>query len=324
MDVLSDVLAACRVEGAVTGRFTLSAPWALASAGVDGAMFRVGRGEPWWLAVDGDAPVRVDPGDLVLLPHGSAHIQMSSPDVDVEPIKLAQVLQDTGVADRLHTPLVFASGGGGAITDLFSGIVLFRETHRNPVLRMLPKMIRIREADMSVAPCLGPMTEMFVEESLTCRPGWKITAARMADLLFVHMLRAYLLTHAGPGQDWFRGLSDPKIGKALMLIHNDPRAPWTVESLAEAVFMSRSRFSARFRELVGESPISYLASRRMGIAAERLALGYLRMSDVAEEAGYGSDKVFARAFRRWSGMTPTEYLKSRGVERGGDESGEAG
>ncbi|WP_420227603.1 helix-turn-helix transcriptional regulator [Pigmentiphaga litoralis] len=82
--------------------------------------------------------------------------------------------------------------------------------------------------------------------------------------------------------------------------------------------MSRSRFSARFRELVGESPISYLASRRMGIAAERLALGYLRISDVAEEAGYGSDKVFARAFRRWCGMTPTEYLKSRGVERLGE------
>jgi len=78
--------------------------------------------------------------------------------------------------------------------------------------------------------------------------------------------------------------------------------------------MSRSHFSARFRELVGESPISYLASRRLGIAAERLTQGYLRVSDVAEEMGYQSDKVFVRAFRRWSGMTPTEYMRARSVE----------
>ena len=79
MDVLSEILSICRSERAVTARFALTAPWGLRSAGVSGAMIRMGRGAPYWIALPGMAPVQVEPDDLVMLPLGAPHVLLSSP-----------------------------------------------------------------------------------------------------------------------------------------------------------------------------------------------------------------------------------------------------
>ncbi len=307
MDVLSEVLSTCRAEDADTGRFTLHAPWALESLGVQGAVFRIAKGAPYWIQMHGELPVQIHPGDIVLLPHGSRHTISSTP--GLPPISLSSLITASGMKRRGEKPLVFSLGEGGATTELFSTIVTYGPLGQNSIIRILPKLIHLREDDIHVAPCLAPTMELFIEETLDRQPGWKLSAARMADLLIVHILRAYLLRHREQEPNWLRGLSDPKIAHAIMLIHQSPQLPWTVGTLADEVCMSRSRFSVRFRELVGESPISYLTARRMELAAERLRQGYIRLSDVAELVGYGSDKIFARAFRRWAGVSPSEYLR---------------
>jgi len=134
-----------------------------------------------------------------------------------------------------------------------------------------------------------------------------LSAARMADLLLVHVLRAHLaqsgMQHAG----WLRGLTDPSIARVLMAIHRAPDRSWTLDALAREAGMSRTRFAARFRERVDVSPIQYLATHRLTLAADRLAQGGQRVSEVARQLGFTSDKVFARAFTRWAGVTPGAY-----------------
>ncbi|MES2259871.1 MAG: AraC family transcriptional regulator [Pseudomonadota bacterium] len=308
MNVLSEILEGLRAEGIVTGRFTLSAPWGFAKDAVNGANFRIAGGNGYWIAVKGGVPLRVEPGDLVFLPHGDRHAMMSSLDVPLIPFD--DMVTASGVEPDIARPLAFSAGGGGAETDLYTGIVLFHERRRNPTLAMLPQLIHIRAAEINESSWFASTLKCFVEESMACQPGWNFAAARLADLLLLHVLRIYLRTNSGASPGWLRGLHDPHIGNALRLMHTEPQLPWTVTTLASAIAMSRSRFDTRFRELVGQSPIAYLTVRRMCLASEYLVGGKCRIADVADKVGYASEKSFTRAFRRWAGVPPRTYLKS--------------
>lgn len=315
MDTLSEILNGLRSEGIITGRFTLGAPWGFVKNAVNGAPFRIATQNPFWIRVRDADPVLVEPGDLVLLPHGDQHVMSSEPDHERAGSHslqgFDQMMCDMGISPLPNRPLAFRAGGEGPVSDLYTGIILYRDHRRNSLLKMLPPMIHIREADMT--PWLVSTMKCFIEESMACKPGWSYAAACLADLLFVHVLRIYLAVHtsAHTGEDaagWLRGLRDPQIGRALMMMHKEPQREWRIDTLALAVGMSRSRFTARFQQMVGESPISYLTAHRMYLAAEHLVGGKCRISEVATKVGYVSEKSFTRAFRRWSGMPPRTYL----------------
>ncbi|MBO9514646.1 MAG: AraC family transcriptional regulator [Variovorax sp.] len=307
MDVLSEVLAICRSERAVTARFSLGAPWALHSDGVPGAMIRLSRGAPYWIRLEGAAPVRVESGDLVMLPLGAAHTIASALEVPAEPFAALIALHADGPKDE--NPLVFSHGGGGETTEVFSALLWFSAYCRHSVFRMLPPLIHIREREMPMAGCLATTMQSLIMETLDRRPGWRLSAARMGELLLVNILRERLGRQAAQDPGWLRGLADPAIARAIMGIHRAPQQAWRVEQLAAEAAMSRSAFCERFKALVGQTPIGYLTAHRMALAAEQLEAGVLRPADIAEQAGYESEKVFARAFRRWSGLTPSAYLR---------------
>lgn len=309
MDVLSEILDGMRSEGIITGRFTLSAPWGFVKDAVHGANFRIASGTPFWIVVGEAAPVLVQPGDLIFLPHGDQHQMMSGFDAELLPFDA--MVHGLGIVPDISRPLAFSTGGGGAVTDMYTGILLFREHRRNFLLASLPDMIHIRAEEINVSVWFTSTLKCFVEESMKCDIGWNFAAARLADLLLLHVLRIYLQRHSEAQFGWLRGLLDPKIADALMLMHQQPQQEWTVATLASAVAMSRSRFDARFRELVGESPILFLTMRRMHLACDYLASGKYRIAEVADKVGYTSEKSFTRAFRHWSGMPPRTYLRTR-------------
>lgn len=309
-DLLSDALADLRADAVVTGHFALTAPWSIRKGAVSGAPFRTCTGQPFYIGVEGAPPVYLEPGDFVLLPHGDEHIMCSS--LDMPPIDFDALMAAQGVRTRLDTPLEFSAGGGGVRSDLYTGIVLFQEGERNPLFSILPPMIHVRATDPAVAPWLASTLQSFIQESMRCQPGWAVAAARLADVLFVQLLRAYLVPSANKA-GWLRGLSDPHIGKAIALIHRQPQREWTVSTLAAATGMSRSRFSARFTEMVGQAPIGHLTEYRMYLASRELADGRRRLIDIAESVGYSSEKAFTRAFRRWSGVPPSKYAREGGA-----------
>ena len=316
MDVLSEVLAICRAERAVTARFHLSAPWGLHSNGVSGAaMIRMARGAPWWVeAAGGGPPLRVEPGDLVMMPLGAAHRMGSAPDAPTVPF--ARLLTQRTPGARDEAPLDLRHGGGGEGCEMFSALLWFSAYCRHSVLSVLPPLIHVRASELSTAVSLAGSMESLVTETLNQRPGWRLSASRMGELLLINILREHLLREAGPSEaNWWRGLSDPAIARAIAAMHREPARGWTVEALAREAAMSRSRFSDRFKALVGDTPMGYLGGHRMALAAEQLEAGHLPLAQVAQDAGYESDKVFARAFRRWAGLSPTAYAKREVARR---------
>jgi AraC-like DNA-binding protein len=232
----------------------------------------------------------------------------SAPDAPTVPF--AQLLTQRTPGARDEAPLDLHHGGGGEGCEMFSALLWFSAYCRHSVLSVLPPLIHVRAGELSTAVSLAGSMEALVTETLDQRPGWRLSASRMGELLLVNILRGHLLRAAGATEaGWWRGLSDPAIARAIAAMHREPARGWSVEALAREAAMSRSRFSDRFKALVGDTPMGYLGGHRMALAAEQLEAGYLPLAQVAQDAGYESDKVFARAFRRWSGLSPTAYAR---------------
>jgi transcriptional regulator GlxA family with amidase domain len=138
------------------------------------------------------------------------------------------------------------------------------------------------------------------------------STARLPELLLVEALRLYS-SEAPLATGWLAATNDPVVSRALKLIHDDPLRDWTVGELARAAATSRSVLGERFRVLLGQSPIHYLAEWRMQLAANLLVASELRLSAIAEQAGYSSEAAFSRAFHRHVGKSPAQW---RAIGRG--------
>lgn len=310
-DVLSHVLATYKSERAVTARFSLSSPWALRSTGVDGPLIRMCTGAPYWIAVDGAEPVAVAPHDIAMLPQGSAHTVSSAPGLPAMPFR--DLIAAHSVGRHGDHPIVFSHGGAGPATELFSLHLWMPAQGLGAIIGSLPPLIVLRQAQIPTTASLAQAMASLVNETVAQRPGWQLAAARMADLLLVHILCEHLYAQPQTQQTGrLRGLDDESIARAMSLMHERPAHPWSVATLAQASYLSRTIFSERFRTLVGVTPMHYLGSYRMTLAAEKLKNRQLSLHQVAEAVGYASEKAFSRAFRRWTGMTPSVYARQHG------------
>jgi AraC-like DNA-binding protein len=317
VDVLSDVLRAVRLTGAVFFDFDLSAPWAVEAPPshhigphvIPGAQrvfeyHLLARGEGWGHAV-GEEPIRLREGDLILFPQGDPHVLCSEPGLRQPP--------DMSAFARLPVarPLHFKMGGGGPerarVVCCFLGC---DERPFNPLLAALPRMIHLSAASPeSAAGWLGTLMSTAASESNLERPGGENVLARLSELMFVETIRRYLETLPSAETGWLAGLRDPVVGQALGAMHGEPREAWTVDSLARTVGVSRSVLAERFNAMVGQPPMQYLASWRMQLASRLLATGE-RIAAVASAVGYESEAAFSRAFKKLVGQAPATWRKS--------------
>ena len=128
----------------------------------------------------------------------------------------------------------------------------------------------------------------------------------MTQLLLVEWVRAAAARQDGALAVGLGAFADPPIAAALALIHRQPGAPWTVESLAERVSLARTSFALRFARHVGESPFRYLTRRRVMLATRLLSTTELTLHEVALRVGYADEATFHRAFKRETGLRPGE------------------
>jgi AraC-like DNA-binding protein len=315
-DVLSDVLRAVRLTGAVYFDFELSSPWVaeappseeIAAKVMPGAervieYHVIARGSCWGHAV-GAAPVRLLEGDLIMFPQGDAHVLSSAPGMRARP--------DLAMFARPSTPLPIAyelGGGGGERARIVCGFLGCDERPYNPLLAALPRFIHLKAGGpQSTDGWLGPLLQIAVGESGSSRAGRENVLARLSELMFVEAVRRYLETLPPAERGWLAGLRDGEVGKALAAMHGAPTEPWTVERLARLVGLSRSVFAERFTEIVGQPPMQYLALWRMQIASRLLAEGG-RLAEVASAVGYQSEAAFSRAFKKLVGQAPATWRK---------------
>jgi AraC-like DNA-binding protein len=297
-DPLAEVLQDFRLSGSHYCRSELRAPWGLELPGRCGAGFHfVAEGGCYLRAGSGD-PLRLEAGDLVLLPRGGGYVLSDLPDratVPADSLARAEIGQNA---------TLLRYGGEGELTTLVGGAVRFGDSRLHPLLELMPEVLHLRGGDREQDEVLRAMVAAMGAEAHSPRPGGATLMTRLADVLVIQALRWWLgrCTEGCPG--WLRGLRDPQVGRALAAIHRQPARGWTVASLAKAVQMSRSVFSERFTELVGTPPMQYLTRWRMHLAERWLREDRLGIAEVARRLGYESVPSFSRAFKRHTGGPP--------------------
>jgi AraC family transcriptional regulator, alkane utilization regulator len=318
MDVLTDVLQTVRVSTVCHGRFELSAPWGFRSDTADDALFHVVLSGSCVLEVDGvDGQLQLSSGDLIALPHGNAHVLR---DASTTPPRPLTELLNCEAGRAAH---VSHYGGGGSPSTLVCGAFRFEDRRNNPVLEVLPPLVLIRGDQGRAVEWLEPTLQFIASEAMSLQPGARTVISRLADILFIQLVRAYLASDTTAGRGWLRALAEPQIGAALRLIHQDPAHPWTVALLAQRVGMSRSTFAGRFRELIGEAPLHYVTRWRMRKAAGLLLDGRSTLAEIADRVGYESEAAFSKTFKRWMGSAPGAYRKAtRGAAANGAPRGD--
>jgi len=312
MDILSEVLRDLRLESAVFCMLELREPWALAKDALEAAPFHIVVEGQCVLERAGAAPIELRAGDLVILPHGGEHALASAPGIEKTPFK--RVLQQNGRGGTwtqgtpIGRPLEIRFGDpAGVVARLVSGVFAFRDLRRNPILEGLPGVIHL-PGDGGRGPAwLESSLRLLLDEAFSEAPGATTVAQRVADILFVQAVRAFLSSTPTSTGGWLRGLTDPQVAKALARVHSAPDVVVTLQGLAKDVGMSRTVFAQRFRMLVGESVMAYVARRRMHVAAGLLGSTDLSLVEIAARVGYDSDVAFSKAFKRWSGEAPGRY-----------------
>ncbi|HZA49597.1 MAG TPA: AraC family transcriptional regulator [Myxococcaceae bacterium] len=309
MDVLTDVVESVRLSSAVHGRWEFSAPWGLVFAGwpAHACFYVITRGTAL-IEVDGaDSPLHVAGGEFVLLAKGQRHVIKDS--AATVPQSAATVLGRCANRRTCQPGGVFEHGGGGARATLISGCFGF-DAPDNPLIAALPPVIHVASDEGPPQRWLESSLQFISDEMASGQLGAETVVGRLADILLVQAVRAHLARGGGAVRGWLRALLDPQISQALALMHEHPAEPWSVETLASRVAMSRSAFAARFSSLVGEPPLTYLTRWRMHRAARLLTTSLLRVHEIAEQVGYDTESAFHKAFKRSLGVAPSVYRRT--------------
>ncbi len=303
MDVLTDVLETLRARGACYARLEAQSPFGVALPSSTHAAFHLVLEGKCVLTMDGHADVELSGGDLVAVPHGLPHTLADHP--STKPEHLRDLL---GQAKRLG-PASLTVGGSGARTTLVCGKIDFEDPVGHPLLAALPPRILLRGGSNALVEWLDPTLRFIASEAGSKRPGSQTVVSRLADVLFIQIVRGHLAASSPETSGWLGALGDPQIGAVLGLIHENPGGAWTVQSLAESAGMSRSAFATRFNRLVGEPPLHYLTRWRMQKAQRLLRDDRATLADVAARVGYDSEAAFSKAFKRAVGAAPGVYRR---------------
>jgi len=304
-DAVSDVLALVRMRGEFVCANECSVPWSLSFRGPAGHFHIVERGSAW-IGPHGAEPVRLETGDFVMLPSGSGHVLSNDPAVPPTPIEAA-------VAQAARRGSIYRLGGGGAEeTQLVCGRFFFAGVLAPKLLRIMPPLIRLRGQTGRPLDWLKLTRDCLIDEIRAPRPGSASMVSHLLDLLFIQALREWA-AHSPTALGWLSGLADPQVGHALSAMHEAPSRDWTVHELAKLAGMSRSAFAARFNDVVGVTPLKYLAMWRLDLAADHLRAGDKSIAEIAELVGYGSESSLARAFKAQFQTTPAAFRRGEGA-----------
>lgn len=306
MDVLSSILDHLRLRGTLYFSTNFTRPWGVhVPAFKNVARFHMVVRGSCWVGVEEQERVLLEPGDLVLIPHGAGHVLAD--DRTAPARTLDEVVEVSGFTGS--GALVYGGEDeSSAPAKLVCGHFEFDERFHHPLLNQLPDMMVIRWADRRESGSLESVFAFIADEALAGRPGSEAVVRRLSEVLFVQAVRSWAEEADVTGI--LSALRDPRLAPALEAIHADPAERWTLDRLAKRASLGRSSFAARFREAMGTTPHGYLTLWRMQTARRLLADSTLSLERIAIQTGYDSAASFSRAFKKDLGTSPGAYRKA--------------
>ena len=317
MDALSEILRVVRLVGAIFIHARFTAPWSYRSPRADSAapllepgaervvIFHLVTEGECYVELEGEPALRLVAGDVVVFPHGDAHVMASAPGLPP-----AQGSRLQAVLSRRPRQLSF--GGGGATTRIVCGYLACDARLANMLLAGLPPVLRVNVRGSNAGVWLETSVRYALSEARSAkRPGGAGVLAKLAEVLFIETLRLYINDQSVGRTGWLAGMGDRIVSAALNQMHERPAHAWTLEELARVAGTSRSVLAERFQHMVGTSPMQYLTQWRMVLAANLLARSNAPLARIAEDVGYQTDTAFSRAFRREYGEPPAAWRRSQ-------------
>ena len=306
MDAVAGLLDGPRARGAFLLRSLLDPPWAMRIQ--DEAplcLVALTHGEAWLLPDDGEAR-RLVPGDVAIIRGPDPYTLAGDP--DTAPQVLIQPGQKCTTPDGDEVALMqfmgvrtWGNSPEGSTVMLNGTYEAEGEVSRRLMGALPPALVLPAEAWES------PLLSLLAAEIVKDEPGQEAVLDRLLDLLLIAVLRAWFARPDAEAPAWYRAYSDPVVGNALRLIHNDPAHRWTVAKLAAETGVSRAALARRFTELVGEPPMAFLTEWRLALAADLLLDPEATIGSVAHRVGYGSPFALSTAFKRVRGVSPQQH-----------------
>jgi len=306
IDPLGEALHFLRMSGIFYSRCEFTAPWGLTLPPFEACMmFHVVTAGQVWIEADGAEPCLVRGGDLALVPHGEGHVLRSERGAPAP--RLFDLAREQ-VSEKYE---IIRHGGGGSATTLICGVVRFDHPAARHLVSLLPRVIRVDTWSSPEMEWVQSTVRFIADEAGALRAGGETVITRLADILVIQAIRAWIVRDPAAQAGWLGALRDKQIGCAIALIYRDPVRDWTVASLAGAVGMSRSTFAARFTRLVGEPAMRHVARLKMQTALLWLKEEDVPLGELAARLGYDSEAAFSRAFKRYVGFPPAEWRNRR-------------
>ena len=306
MDAVAGLLDGPRARGAFLLRTQLDPPWSMRIA--DEAplcLIALTRGDGWLMPEDGEA-LRLGAGDVAVIRGPDAYTLADDPRTAAQVIILPgnRCVTPDGHEVELMSYMGVRTWGNSPVgsTVMLSGTYELEGEVSRRLLNALPPLL-VLPRDAWESPLVGLLADEIVKDD----PGQEAVLDRLLDLLLIAVLRAWFARPDADAPGWYRAYSDPVVGTALRVIHDNPARPWTVAELAAEAGVSRAALARRFTELVGEPPMTFLTDWRLSLAADLLLEPDATIGSVAYQVGYSTPFALSAAFKRVRGISPRQH-----------------
>ncbi|OED42460.1 AraC family transcriptional regulator [Chromatiales bacterium (ex Bugula neritina AB1)] len=307
MDLLSSILNMMKMSGTLYFRTSFTSPWGVEVPPHENVsrFHYVHRGRCFARLETQENPVALEQGDLIIITHGERHWLSEPHNSTVS--SLETIVEDAGFNGR--GALIVGDPENGHETQLICGHFAFDPGAQHVLFESLPQFIHVKDYGKASPDWLDNSLKMIGAELGHEKLGGDLIALRLSEIIYTQAIRHYL-ENDGKSLPGLAGFSDSNIRAALIAMHDNPANSWSVEDLAKISGMSRTAFSNRFNELIGNSPLNYLINWRMQIARQLLIDTDSSIIDIALKSGYQSEAAFGRIFKRYFNVPPAGFRRN--------------
>ncbi|WP_417768556.1 AraC family transcriptional regulator [Stappia sp.] len=307
-DPIGELLMGMRMRGASYGKLHLLPPLGAGFSASAEARFHFIAGGRGLLRSPSGELIPLSCGDAILLPRGDDHALVSRPDAEVRPIEAFRTVPlCPGMCSFEAGDLETCPEKGVLV---FSAAMQFELDTLHPLIELMPSVLCVSSVP-GMEPEVRPLLDAMEREMTGSRAGTAGILARLAEVVAASVIRNWVECGCGDASGWVAALRDERLGRVLAALHRDPGREWTLAEMAGAMGSSRSVFAERFAAATGTTPLRYVATLRMRLAAQWLSRDRMSIDQVARQLGYQSQAAFSRAYKRVTGQSPGQARKVR-------------